>query len=73
MKNIRFLSVILAGLMILSACNDDNDSISLKMEPNTEITDVVNRELITTPENSLPMDVEGISVIATDNNDPAAL
>lgn len=70
MKNMGMLCISFSGLIMLSACNDGNDTASSSMVPRAEITDVVNRAVITAPENSSPVDVDGMSVLAPDNTEP---
>ncbi len=69
MKHMRMLCMSFFGLMMLSACNDGSDTASSSMAPRAEITDVVNRTVITAPENTSPVDVDGMSVLAPDNTE----
>lgn len=73
MKSMPRLYISLAGLLLLSACNDNSGSMpSNAVQPN-DMTETVNRAVTTSPEDTSPIDIENMSIPASENAEPRML
>ena len=73
MKTMRLLCGSLAGLLLLSACNDNNGSTPSNATQSNEMTGVVSRVVVTSPEDASPVDIESMTVSAPEDTEPTML
>lgn len=73
MKTMPHLCISLAGVLLLSACNDIGGSTPSNAAQPNDMTEIVNRAVTTSPEDAVPVDVENMAVPATENAEPRML
>ena len=73
MKTIPRLCISLAGLLLLSACNDNGASAPSNAAQPNDMTEVVNRAVAISPEDAVPVNVENMAVPAPENTEPRTL
>lgn len=73
MKTMQLLCGSLAGLLLLSACNDNNGSTPSNAAQSNEMTEVVSRVIAASPENASPVDIDSMTVPAPEDAEPTML
>ncbi len=70
MKTMPRLYICLAGLLLLSACNDKSGSNAVQ---SNDMTEVVKSAVNTSPEDAEPIDIESKIVPAPEDTEPQVL
>ena len=73
MKSMPCLCISLAGLLLLSACNDNSGSMPSNAVQSNDMTEIVNRAVTTTPDDTSPIDLENMTVPVSENAEPRML
>jgi hypothetical protein len=73
MKTMPRVCISLAGLLLLSACNDNGGSTPSNAAQPNDMTEIVNRAVATSPEDAAPVNVENMAIPAPENAEPRML
>lgn len=70
MKTMPRLYICLAGLLLLSACNDKSGSNAVQ---SNDMTEVVKSAVVTSPEDAEPINIENMTTPTPENTEPRML